>query len=254
MHATSAALTPSSTLFQFTLDNQEGPETQTQALSFKTPSMCPSWIDRMERSIQRPGRLRSRGVFSGAAPRQIPAQQAKTAKHKLFLIPEKVLGLFENDSCLRISFNPCCSIHGVAAVQFHRGATRQASSACSRFCQPAVCRLARLFFKHDRFWISLSFLAPRRRLQQQTRHFRTQPGHHQASVCGCTPRPSPTHPSCTQSGKCLSAVSPAPKQKARPARGADRAFFTAASRVAAAQTDDQPTHHQAQQRDRPLAQ
>src|SRR5260221_303888 len=53
---------------------------------------------------------------------------------------------------------------------------------------------------------------------------RTQPGHHQASACGCTPRSSPTYPSCTQSGKCLSAASPAPMQKARPARGADRAF------------------------------
>lgn len=183
----------------------------------------------------------------------MPAQQAKTAKHKLFLIPEKVLGLFENDSCLRISFNPCCSIHGVAAVQFHRGATRQASSACSRFCQPAVCRLARLFFKHDRFWIISLIPCTETAPAAADAPLRTQPGHHQASACGCTPRSSPTHPSCTQSGKCLSAVSPAPKQKARPARGADRAF-TAASRFAAAQTDGQPTHHQAQQRDRPLAQ
>ena len=151
MHATSAALTPSSTLFQFTLDNQEGPETQTQALSFKTPSMCPSWIDRMERSIQRPGRLRSRGVFSGAAPRQIPAQQAKTAKHKLFLIPEKVLGLFENDSCLRISFNPCCSIHGVAAVQFHRGGDSSGQFSLQSFLPASGMPVSQALFQARSF-------------------------------------------------------------------------------------------------------
>src|SRR5256885_13713743 len=38
-------------------------------------------------------------------------------------------------------------IRAASLFQFHRGATRQACSACSKsVCQPAVCRLARLFF------------------------------------------------------------------------------------------------------------
>ncbi len=183
----------------------------------------------------------------------MPAQQAKTAKHKLFLIPEKVLGLFENDSCLRISFNPCCIIHGAAAVQFHRGATRQASSACSRFCQPAVCRLARLFFKHDRFWISLSFLAPRRRPQQQTRHFAPSPAiiKHRPAAAHQDPLP-PIPLARSRANACPRP--PLPQCKKPGLHVVQTGLFTAASRFAAAQADGQSTHHQAQQRDRPLAQ
>jgi len=47
---------------------------------------------------------------------------------------------------------------------------------------------------------------------------------------------------------------PCPKAKSPACTWCRPGLFTAASRVASAQTDGQPTHHQAQQRDRPLAQ
>lgn len=64
--------------------------------------MCPSWIDRMERSIQRPGRLAAGAFFLDDDRSGALATTETGTKASFFSIPEKSTGLFENDSCLRV--------------------------------------------------------------------------------------------------------------------------------------------------------